>query len=392
MTLLDFCNSDQQRTIIKLLQEGNKSAAIAKQLGLDDGNVRQVIRKVKSRAEDRGFDPGNHRNHVMPKKQVISGYSDLVKYPKDDPLGRIIGWVKSNRKIVEQLDEAEAVVKAMSTEIIKRKAAVYKGNAKAKHHFTVIPVGDPHIGLRTWAKEVGVDWDVPISLRVYEKVFARLLERSPDTDICVLFNSGDFFHADNLAGETTRSGHKLELDGRPGYWLEAGVHIITMLIDMCLSKYKEVHFVNTPGNHDDILGRAMGAFLPKLYEDDKRFTCQRGDNAFQYYERGRVGLGFCHGHLCKLASLPGKMADDQSEMWGRVEYRHWFTGHVHHNQWIQFKEHPGCTVESVGILPPKDAYSHGGGFGSKRGTQLIIMDDRGHQPPDRYTESVQKED
>jgi len=392
MTLLDFCRTEQQRAVIEKHLKGKSSHKGGAELGIDPANFRKIVRRIKRIAEDRGFDPENNRNHVMPPSQVVSGYSDLVKYPDDDPLGRIIGWVKSNRKIVDQLKDAEIVVEAMSAEIPRLKPSVYKGNPKKKHHFSVIPVGDPHIGLRTWSKEVGIDWDVPIALRVYEKVFSRLLKRTPDTDVCVLFNSGDFFHADNIAGETSKSGHKLELDGRPGYWLDAGVRVITQLIDLCLMKYKEVHFVNTPGNHDDILGRALGAFLPKLYEKEKRFSCQAGDNSYQYFERGQVGLGFCHGHKCKLASLPGKMADDQHEMWGRVKYRHWFTGHVHHNQWIQFKEHPGCTVESVGIIPPKDAYSHGGAFGSKRGTQLIIMDDRGYQPPDRYIESVQLSD
>jgi len=50
------------------------------------------------------------------------------------------------------------------------------------------------------------------------------------------------------------------------------------------------------------------------------------------------------------------------------------SGHVHHNQWQQFKEHPGATVESVGIIPPKDAYAHGGGYGAGRGVQGLIFD------------------
>ena len=81
------------------------------------------------------------------------------------------------------------------------------------------------------------------------------------------------------------------------------------------------------------------------------------------------------------------MADDQAEMWGRTRLRHWFTGHVHHNSWLQWKEHPGCTVETVGIIPPKDAYAHGGAYGNSRGTQLVIFDERGYTT-DRFTEFV----
>jgi len=85
------------------------------------------------------------------------------------------------------------------------------------------------------------------------------------------------------------------------------------------------------------------------------------------------------------------MADDQAELWGKSKYRHWFTGHVHHNSWSQFKEHPGATVESVGIIPPKDAWAHGAGYGAGRGTQLIIFDDEQGEIS-RYRETVLKDD
>ena len=167
-------------------------------------------------------------------------------------------WVKTNKKLTEQLDECRVAAEAMATEIPKVKAVKYRGNVKDDQQFTVVPIGDPHIGLRTWAQEVGQDWDVKIALRVYERVFRRLFERTPDTKEAVIFNSGDFFHADNIRGETERSGHKLDLDGRPGYWMDAGMGLMKLLLQMALQKYEKVHFVNAPGNHDDMLGRALG--------------------------------------------------------------------------------------------------------------------------------------
>jgi hypothetical protein len=393
-SLLDFCITARQQDIIELHLQGLSSREIARKLNLSDrhsANIREAIRTVKRRAEDRGYAPEQHRNIVLPPSQVVSGYSDLVRYPADDPLGRIVGWIKSNRKLASQLDDAKALIDAMSVEIPRVKPTRYEGRSHSPHAFTVIPIGDPHIGLCTWSNEVGVEWDIPIALRVYQEVFSRLFSRAPDTDVAVIFNSGDFFHADNIAGETTRSRHKLDLDGKPGYWLDAGFTLTRLLIDIALHKYKEVVYINTPGNHDDILGLALGRFVTHLYEKEPRLQCLPGDNLFQYYERGKVALGFCHGHTCNVKALPGKMADDQAEMWGRTRLRHWFTGHVHHNQWQQWKEHPGATVESVGIIPPKDAYAHGAGYGAGRGTQAIIFDDRGYTT-DRYVEHVRPED
>ena len=262
-SLLDFCSTEQQKQIIKLYLAGLSSVEIAVKLGHPknySGTVRKAICRVKKAAEDRGFDPEHHRNHVVPSNQIVTGYSDLVRYPENDPLGRILGWIKTNRKLAEQINEAHAMIDAMALSVPKVEPAVYRGNIKEPHHFSVIPLGDPHIGLRTWSKEVGTDWDVPTAMRVFEKVFRRLLERTPDTEVGVLFNSGDFFHADNIAGETARSGHKLDLDGRPGFWLDAGFSLIRLLIDMALQKYSRVVFINTPGNHDDILGLALGSY------------------------------------------------------------------------------------------------------------------------------------
>jgi UDP-2,3-diacylglucosamine pyrophosphatase LpxH len=165
-----------------------------------------------------------------------------------------------------------------------------------------------------------------------------------------------------------------------------------MFTDLCLKKYKKVEFINVPGNHDDVLGMTIGKMIRQVYSENPRVTVQVGDNPFQYVHRENVLLGFAHGHTCKLPSLPGKMADDMYKLWGNSTYRHWITGHVHHKSWIQFKEHPGCKVETVGIIPPKDAYAHGGGYGAGRGIQGLIFDKKIGYLPLRVEENVRSTD
>ena len=356
------------------MQAGTTTANIAKKY---DMAVR-VVNKRKAKLIATGFDPENDRFHKNTDDHPVSGYSTLVRLKeKEDPtIGRVMEWVKTNRTLASQIDSARVVMESMASEITPCKEVIYSGQAIDKHKFSVVPLGDPHIGLMTWAKEVDHDWDLKIAKRVYRKVFTRLLARSPDTEECVLINTGDFFHADNIGGETSASGHKLDLDGRPSKWLEVGFQIMQMFIEMCLTKYKRVKFYNVPGNHDDILGAALGVFASILYENNPRIEVFKGQSPFQYFHKNKVLLGFAHGHKCKLGALPGKMADDQHVMWGNSTHRHWITGHVHHNQWIQYKEWSGASVESVGIIPPKDAYAYGGGFGGRRGTQLIVFDDR----------------
>lgn len=378
--LRDFAETEKEHKYLEavITENGNKSAAAAR-VGKDESTIRKALLKIKERAL---------------RAPIKTGAATLYRHKEreDSSTGKLLEWIKTRVDINQQIEAANALIQSMVEEIEPLPFVPYEGKAKNPNLFTVIPIGDPHIGLLTWAKEVGEDWDLSIADRVYRKVFKRLLAQLPETEICVLVNTGDFFHADNIQGMTSRSGHHLDLDGRHGKWLDAGFILLRMFIDACLRKYKEVEFINVPGNHDDILGRALGSYAYQLYLNNPRCNVQKGDNPFQYFHKGEVLLGFAHGHKCKLASLPGKMADDQYKLWGKSTCRHWITGHVHHNSWLQHKEHPGCTVETVGIIPPKDAYAHGGGYGAGRGIQGIVFDSKEGYTPTRAQEKVRARD
>lgn len=373
--LMEFCQTDRQKQILAVVASSKTMKEAAEKLGINVRNVQLSIARVKKAAISAGYDPDNGRDYEFATNgQPVSGYSTLVRLPEDDPHGRVLEWVKTNVNLVQQMETAKAAVTALCSEIPPAKPIEFTGQPVKSDEFCVVPLGDPHIGLMTWSKEVGHDWDLKIAHRVYNKVFARMFSRLPRTKEMILVNTGDFFHADNIHAESSRSGHKFDMDGRHGKWLEAGMVIMRMFIDYALANYEQVTLVNVPGNHDDLLGLSIGISTDMYYDDEPRVTVMRGENPFQYIERGEVLLGFAHGHTCRMPSLPGKMADDMYKAWGRTTYRHWITGHVHHRSWQQYKEHPGCSVESVGIIPPKDAYAHGGAFGARRGLQGIVYD------------------
>ena len=372
------------------LENGAKNREIAEKYDL---TLRVVCRRVAT-LKASGYDPDNDRFHKNPEEHAVKGYSTLVrmKDKDDDSIGKVLEWVKTNVALEDQVNSAKRIIQASIHNIEPAPLVPFKNEIQSTNRFTVIPIGDPHIGLMVWSKETGESWDIDIAKRVYVKVFTRLLESMPDTEECVLVNTGDCFHADNAAGVSTRSGHRFDLDGHHGKWLDAGYMLMRLFTDMCLQKYKHVEFINVPGNHDDVLGRTMGSLIEHVYLNNPRVKVQKGDNPFQYVHKENVLLGFAHGHTCKLPSLPGKMADDQYKLWGNSTYRHWITGHVHHKSWVQFKEHPGCKVETVGIIPPKDAWAHGGGYGAGRGLQGLIFDKKLGYLPLRVEENVRADD
>jgi hypothetical protein len=368
---------------------GTKYRDIAEKYGCSLKTVRNKTYILKRS----GFDPENHRYHSNPDDQPVSGYSTLVKYGDNDPLGRVLEWVKTKVEIKDQLSSIDRLCKSMAQDVQPVEAVKYLGSRNTnKNEITVIPIGDPHVGLMTWKKEVGVDWDATIAPRVFKQVFNRLLAKCPDTEEVILVNTGDFFHADNVEGVTSRSRHKLDLDGRHGKWLDVGGSLLMMFIDHCLRKYKKVTFVNVPGNHDDILGRFLGTLAECVYRKEKRLTILKGDSPRQYLKRGVVGMGFAHTHLCKMKQLPQAFAMDEPRIWGETSLRMFFTGHVHHDQEILFKDNNGCLVTSAGIIPPADSYSHGAGYSSMRTIQAAILDTKYGELVSRPCATVRSDD
>lgn len=372
------------------ITSGLTRSAIAIKYDMSERRVYKQLAQLKAS----GFDPDNERSHKNPIDQVVKGYSTLqrLKSKEDGSTGTVMEWVKTNVALADQYETARRMLDALIHEIPPAPLIPYLNKPQSKNRFTVIPIGDPHIGLQVWSAITGDEWNMEIADRVYGQVFRRLLSALPDTEECIIVNTGDLFHADNAAGYTTRGGNKQDLASYHGKWIDAGMILMRLFTDLCLKKYKKVEFVNVPGNHDDVLGRALGGFMEQLYLHNPRVTVQKGDNPFQYVHRDKVLLGFAHGHTCKIPSLPGKMAADVPALWGGSEYRHWITGHVHHNSWVQFKEHPGCVVETVGIIPPKCTWAHGAGYGAMRGIQGLIFDKKHGYLPLRVQENVRGDD
>lgn len=341
----------------------------------------------------RRFKTLERRQNIDIKDPFFNGATILqrIKDKDDTSAGVVMQWVRENVSLKKQYEKATQLLDSLAKQVKPLPPIPYTLQPSSDM-LTVIPIGDPHIGLQCWSKECGVDWDLKIAERVNRKVFARLLSQLPDTEECILINTGDLFHADNIQGESSRSGHKFDLDGRHGKWIDTAGIILQMWVDACLRKYKKVHFVNVPGNHDDILGRFVGTYIDGVYRNNSRLTIQKGDNPFQYVHRNKVLLGFAHGHTCKLSSLPGKMADDMAVLWGQTTFREWITGHVHHNSWQQFKEHPGASVRTVGIIPPKDVWAHGSGYGAGRGIQAFLYDTEVGYNPIRVSDIVRATD
>lgn len=233
------------------------------------------------------------------------------------------------------------------------------------------PIGDHHIGMLAWKHEVGVSNDIELAEALLSDAMSFLVAGSPVSSYALVEVLGDFFHYDSFDSVTPTNRNLLDSDGRAPKMISAGFRLIEQVIVFALEKHTHVHVMVELGNHDRYTSMVMARYIERIFRDNPRVTVDINPSHFHYYEWGSCLFGTTHGdaRAAKPANLPGIMAVDQREAWGRTKYRYWKTGHIHQQKVYEF---PGCTVESFPILPPGDAYAYNEGYRSKREMKAIV--------------------
>jgi len=330
-----------------------------------DMNLRTVERK-RAQLARQGWSPEHDMTKQVPDGFHLKGTSTL--YDADGVAK--LQWVKSSIDHERQRELFLMAAESMAAEL-PQVVKVACPKATLPHLMAVYPIGDAHIGMRAWGEETqGDDWDMTEAVRVQCGAMAALVELTPAAHTGVIINLGDWLHADNMQGMTERSGHVMDLDGRYAKMIDVGMMVMRQCITSALKKHKQVRVINVVGNHDDTGALWMSVALRHAYENEPRVQIDKAPSAFHYIEHGRCLVGTHHGHTCKAERLPGVMAADQAEAWGRTRHRYWYLGHVHHQS---VKEFAGVTVESFNTLTAKDAWSAFGGYRAQQNMKCIVL-------------------
>lgn len=344
------------------IESGKSMTEIARQYGVSE----RVIYKKKSKMARQGWSPEHDMTKEVPDGFHLKGTSTLYG---DDGQPKL-QWVKTNIDHQRQEELMREAIEAMADDLPRLSPRKIPRQKYRKDLMACYPIGDAHIGMRSWPKETGDMWDLAEAERIQCGAMAELVERAPVTETATIVNLGDWYHFDNMEGVTSRSGHSLDCDGRYAKMVRVGVKVIRQCIESALEKHKRVHVINVVGNHDDTGAMFLSVCLANVYEKEKRVTIDTTPSAFQYFRFGKTIVGCHHGHSCKPDRLPGVMATDRAEDWGATLYRYWWIGHVHHQS---LKDYPGVTVESFRTLAAKDAYAHWGGYRAPRDMKCIVL-------------------
>jgi len=299
--------------------------------------------------------------------EVIKGRSILT-----GPDGREMArWTKTSREqspvnYAEELKTAFADFKPAA-------APVEATDGSSESLLTLIPANDWHIGLYTWGREVGVNWDLEIAEKTIGGGIDQLIDRTPRSAIGVVLGGGDLLHSDNNSNTTSRSGNPLDVDGRHSKVLEVATRLMVRTIDRSLTRHDTIVVRILPGNHDEQSAAAIAYFLLAWYRLEPRVVVDVDPSMFWWYRFGRVLLGATHGHTVKIDRMPGIMAARRAVDWGNTIHRYAHGFHLHHSA-KRASEDNGVIMEIHQAPIPQDAWHSAAGYLSGASLQAITYD------------------
>lgn len=249
---------------------------------------------------------------------------------------------------------------------------------------TVYPIADLHLGMFSWAKETGADYDIAIASDLLRGSMNNLVSRSAAATHAVVLDLGDYFHSDNSMNRTMRSGNPLDVDTRYSKVVQMGFELILECVELALQKHDFVEYRKLPGNHDDESSRMLAIAVAAHFRNNDRVTVDTSPSRFYMRRHGATMIAATHGDMLKMGDMAGFVAANWPEEWGKTKFRYGYTGHIHNEKALAVNTLRGLRAESFNTLAAKDAWHAGEGYQSPRSmVSITLHKDRGEV--DRFT-------
>ena len=354
MTVRD--SDDELRAFLQERTKYPSSTAMAYAIGEPETTVRARYTRARQRL-------GSEFPQLPPDGFRVKGTSTLYDAGGDVKLT----WVKTRedeRSIQDLVSEIkEALDGYVPTDLSPKTPETTDSDIAILY-----PLADWHVGLLSWKKETGHNYDLKIAQTVIKAAMGRLIACAPNSSQGVVVGLGDLLHADNFEATTNRSKNVLDVDGRYPKILRASTELVIYTVDLALQKHESVLLRILPGNHDEQSALAVTLALALYFQNNPRVTVDDDAGRFWWWEWGKCLLGATHGDKAKMKDLPLIMAARNPAAWGRTKFRYIHTGHIHQESGI---EKNGVTVESHRSPVAPDAWHVGMGYGAGRSVSAI---------------------
>jgi hypothetical protein len=368
--VLPYCKTSKQEEKIRAyFRYGGNISRAARELGYSRTTIQDTVKAVFKYANMHTTPNVEVDDVIEADDYLLTGTSEYYTYDDEGNMQLRGKWVKNRLDNEKILENVKSMIDSMSENV-----PTFNGPEKVTETsddiITVIPFGDPHIGLKTYVQEVGEDFDLNTAKNELCNAVEYLVKTVPPSSRCVIINLGDFFHNESIFNQTTHSGHSLDVDGMVPDMINIGITAMRTAIETALQYHDTVEVINNTGNHDEVLSHALSYTLHNVYENEPRIIINTDPTYRKYVRFGKVLIGSTHGNKTKDNELPLIMATERPVDWGETEFRYYFRGHHHHSA---KKEYSGCLVEQFRTLAPNDSYAHNNGYLSRQDMCAITM-------------------
>lgn len=308
--------------------------------------------------------PEHGAKFEVPKGFAVSRVTALTNSEGEE----IIKWTQAKPGERDPLEIAEAL-KAAFANYMPGSPRLPPPVTVSEDLLTLVPCNDWHIGMFSWGKETGSDWDLGIAEDVIGSTVEEVISRTTPSGHCIVLGGGDLMHADNRSNETA-NGRPQDVDGRYEKVVSVATRLMVRTIDAARRRHRNVIVRILKGNHDEHAAVAVAYFLLAWYRGCPGITVDVDPSYFFWHRFGKVMLGATHGHHVKIEKMPGIMAHRRAEEWGATKFRYVHGFHLHHH--AKFATEGEGVISEIHQAPiPQDSWHYGSGFCSGRSVQAI---------------------
>ena len=356
--------------------------AISRAFGLHRASTREILRALGKTHDSAPF-----TDEEIAKRSEEDLGEDLIRLKEEKVLRHAerVQWA-ATKKLAEQarnmnrfiFDKMETLLKDGGG-VLKEFAPIDRTDTDVDNFSVFCTPSDLHYGKAGWKDEVGEEYNRHECQRRLLATTDVMLSRVAlfGTPKKFIVGAGsDWFHIDNETngGSTTR-GTPQDTDGTWARIFLEGSELAAAYIER-LRAVAPVTIVCMAGNHDRLSSIMLTAWLKERFRNAGDVTVEVSPAPRHYMTIGNTLVGITHGDDTKDQKLPGLMAAEAREAWGKTLHRLWFTGHWHS---MISNEFHGVRVIHVPSLAGTDLWHARSGYVANRKalTAYIIEDDEG---------------
>lgn len=235
-----------------------------------------------------------------------------------------------------------------------------------------IDLADPHVGLLSWRKESGSDYDLKIAKQRFFWCISDIVRRCEGMKLkkIVLVGLGDVLHVDNNEQKTT-NGTFQQTDGRLEKITECAEDMIIDGITI-LGRLAPVEYIHLCGNHDRLTGYMLARSVKNAFKYDKNVTFDISPDPIKNKVFGISLVVFHHGDLPRknTGDLPINFAREHIS---ETKFTEVHCGHYHTEE---TKVIGGVRVRYLPTIAASSYWEHQQGYNSDKAVVCYLWNEK----------------